>query len=120
MVSTTIPDPGLAPAPDPPLLSIGGLAAEAASVLRDAERRGLPRPRYVTVSDTQRVGFQFDDDPASFDALAQWADSFGGTIDTHPIHRADGSPAFLRRVNFTYRCVPVEAYAIVKAETAAT
>ncbi len=118
MVSTTISEPGsMATPPDPPSLSIGGLAAEAASVLWDVERRGLPRPRYFSVSGSQHVGFQFDDDPASFDALARWADLFGGTITTKPIRRDDGSPAMLCRVNFTYHGVPVEAYAIVKAET---
>ena len=102
-------------------LSIGGLAAEAAAVLWDAERLGLPRPRYFSVSaGSQDVGLQFDDDPASFDALAKWADLFGGTITTNPIRRDDGSPAMLCRVNCTYHGVPVEAYAIVTAETATT
>jgi len=118
MVSTTTTtEPGLTATPEPQPLSIGGLAAEAAAVLWDAERWELPRPRYITVSGSQHVGFQFADDPASFDALARWAESFGGTIITTPIRRDDGSPAILCRVNFTYHGVSAEAYAIVKAET---
>ena len=121
MASTTIHEPGLSAAPEPQSLSIGGLAAEAAAVLWDAERLGLPRPCYFSVSaGSQDVGLQFDDDPASFAALAKWADLLGGTITTTPIRRDDGRPATLCRVNCTYHGVPVEAYAIVTAATATT
>ena len=64
--------------------------------------------------------FQFADDKASFGALAQWLDVFGGTIAAKDIRREDGTPARLCRVRFTYHGVPAEAYAVVTAEPATT
>jgi hypothetical protein len=121
MTSTIIiSEPAATAAPEPQPLSIGGLAAEAAAVLWDADRWGLPRPWYVTVSSTQSLDFQFGDDRSSFGALAQWAESFGGTIASNPISRKDGTRARLCRVNFTYHGVRAEAYAIVTAAPATT
>jgi hypothetical protein len=117
MVSTAMPDSGHRATPEPSPLSIGALAAEAAAVMWDAECWGLPQPHYVTVSSTRSIDFQFADDPASFDALALWLGAFGGTIATDPIRCANGDPATLCRVNFTYHGVSAEAYALVKTET---
>jgi hypothetical protein len=100
-------------------MSIGGLAAEAAAVLWDSERWGLPGPRNVTVysgAAGAELSFQFGDTPASFTALAQWADFFGGTITSKNIRH--NGPARLCRVKFTYHGVPADAYAIVPATTA--
>jgi hypothetical protein len=108
------------PPGSPQRLSIGGVAAEAAAVLWDAERWGLPRPGYVTVSSTQFVDFQFDDTSASFAALAQWAQAFGGTITGKPITCRDGTPARLCEVKFTYHGARAVAYAIVTAIPATT
>jgi hypothetical protein len=120
MTSTALPEPAITATPTPHRLSIGGLAAEAAAVLRDAERRELPSPGYVTVSSTQSLDFQFADDTASFGALAQWLEAFGGTIAAKDIRRENGTPARLCRVTFTYHGVAAEAYAIVTAEPAST
>ena len=120
MTSTALPEPAITAASKLHRLSIGGLAAEAAALLWDAERRELPTPGYFTVSSTQSLDFQFADDKASFGALAQWLDVFGGTIAAKDIRREDGTPARLCRVTFTYHGVPAEAYAIVTAEPAST
>ena len=120
MTSTALPEPAITATSKPHRLSIGGLAAEAAALLWDAERWELPCPRYVTVSSTQSLDFQFADDKASFGALAQWLDVFGGTIAATDIRREDGTSARLCRMTFTYHGVPAEAYAIVTAEPATT
>jgi hypothetical protein len=122
MTSTALPGPAI-PATTKPhrlRLSIGGLAAEAAAALWDAERWEVPRPCYVTVSSTQSLDFQFADDKASFSALVQWLDAFGGTIAIKDIRREDGTPARLCRVRFTYHGVAAEAYAVVTLEAATT
>ena len=120
MTSTALPEPAITATSKPHRLSIGALAAEAAALLWDAERRDLPRPGYFTVSSTQSLDFQFADDKASFGALAQWLEAFGGTIAANDIRREDGTAARLCRVTFTYHGVPAEAYAVVTAEPAAT
>ena len=120
MVNTAIPDRAAPAVPGPSLLSIGGLAAEASAVLWDAERWELPRPCYVTMHHAGNVSFLFDNDPASFAALARWAESFGGVITSKPIRRDDGSPATFARVSFGYHGAPMEAYAIIPAAPATT
>jgi hypothetical protein len=119
MTSTALPEPARMATPGPLPLSIGGLAAEAAAVLWDAERWTLPRPCLVTVFDTPELSFQFTNDKSSFGALAQWADAFGGTITSKQI-RTEKGPARLCRVTFTYHDVRAQAYAIVKAAPATT
>jgi hypothetical protein len=94
-------------------LSIGGLTAEAAAVLWDIERWALPRPCMATVHDTPPLSFRFGDAPASFAALAQWAEAFGAVITSKTIGREDDSPARLCRVSFGYHGVRAQAYAIV-------
>jgi hypothetical protein len=120
MTSTALPEPAITAASKLHRLSIGGLAAEAAALLWDAERRELPSPGYFTVSSNQSLDFQFPDNKASFGALAQWLEAFGGTIAANDICREDGTSARLCRVTFTYHGVRAEAYAIVTAEPAAT
>ena len=102
---------------DPPL-PIVALVVGTLNLLEEAA--DLPQPVYVTVSSTQSLDFQFADDKASFGALAQWLDVFGGTIAANDIRREDGTPARLCRVTFTYHGVPAEAYAVVTAEPATT
>lgn len=117
MASTATTAPALSTTSEPQSLSIGGLAAEAAAVLWDAERWGLPRPCYFAVSGSgQHIGFQFADDPVSIEALLRWLKAFGGTITTTPIRRDDGHLAMLYRVNFDYHAVSIEAYAIVTVD----
>jgi hypothetical protein len=120
MTSTALPDQAVTATSKPHRLSIGALAAEAAAVLWDAERWELPSPGYFTVSSTQSLDFQFADDKASFGALAQWLEAFGGTIAIKDMCREDGTPARLCRVRFTYHGVPAEAYAVVTPELATT
>lgn len=114
MSTAAIHQPATTATPDVPRLSIGGLAAEAAAVLWDAERWGLPRPCMVTVYDGSELSFQFADDKSSFSALVQWADAFGGTITSKQL-RDEKPPARVCRVHFGYHGVRVKAYAIVSA-----
>ena len=74
--------PDILPGPDRPL-SIGGLVSDAADILRDAT--DLPRPTSVTCYENiQHIDLHFDPDPASYTALALWAEQFGATLTSSP------------------------------------
>jgi hypothetical protein len=103
--------------PELPPLPIGALVVGTFNLLEQAA--DLPQPRYLTISDTQNVCFQFPDDKASRKALNQWALRFGGTQTTRPHEGKDG-PETLCRLAFDYYGVAVEAYAFIPAETATT
>jgi hypothetical protein len=113
MTTPAISEPASTAIASPGPLTIGGLTAEAAAVLWDIERWALPRPCMVTVHDAPPLSFQFGDAPASFAALAQWAEAFGAVITSKTICCKDGSPARLCRVSFGYQSVRAQAYAIV-------
>jgi hypothetical protein len=96
--------------------SIAALAEYTAGLL--AANSDLPAPQYLTMSQHgQEVVFQFDDTPASFRALAQWAERFGGTLTGEP-HTYDGWQSVHCTVKFTDHEVKVEAYAFVKVAKA--
>src|SRR6266851_6734589 len=61
-----------------PPLPVGALAYGAVELLDEA--LDLPQPRYMTVSSTQRVGLQFDNNRSSFAAITKWALRFGGVL----------------------------------------
>jgi hypothetical protein len=111
--------PDTLPGPDRPL-SIGGLVADAADLLRIAAN--LPRPCSVDVHETcQHINLQFDSDPASYAALAAWAEAFGGVVTRQPWTRSDtGEPVTICRVQFEFYGIAVEALAVIPAAPAAT
>jgi hypothetical protein len=120
MTTAAIDRPASTADADPGTLSIGGLTAEAAAVLWDTERWALPRPCMVTVHDSPPLSFQFGDRPASFAALAQWAEAFGAVITSKTICRENGSLARLCRVSFGYHGVRAQAYAIATTTPVST
>lgn len=105
-----------APAELPPL-PVGALAYGAVELLDEA--LDLPQPRYMTVSSTQHVGLQFDNDRSSFAAITKWALRFGGVLTSTP-HSGEDGPQTLCRLEFDYYGVPIEAYAFIPAGTATT
>ena len=97
---------------------IRALASYAAGLLNG--NSDLPTPRYFSVSQGgQEICLQFGDDPASFHALAQWAERFGGTATGCPTTHEDGRHSVHCEVKFTDHDVTVEAYAFITAPTAA-
>jgi hypothetical protein len=79
----------------------------------------LPEPGYLTISQgAQEVCLQFGDTPASFAALAEWAERFGGTVTGCPHTHSDGQQSVHCQVKFTNDGVKVEAYAFITATTA--
>ena len=115
MTDLVIPDtlPGR---PDRPL-SIGGLTSDAADILRDAT--DLPRPTSVSIYEfSQHISFQFEPEPDSYAALAMWAELFGATITSRPWTDHTGKPVNVCRVNFEYRGIATEAFALIPAGTA--
>jgi hypothetical protein len=59
------------------------------------EADDLPRPSSITVYGcTQHISLQFDRDPSSYAAVAQWAARFGGTV-THRPYTQDGHPVMI-------------------------
>ena len=119
MTTIYIYDPkAVAELPELPPLPIGALVVGTFNLLEQAA--DLPQPRYLTVSDTQNVCFQFPDDKASRKALNQWALRFGGDAD-HPPARGQGRPRdAVPPGQFDYYGVAIEAYAFIPAETATT
>jgi hypothetical protein len=118
MTSIHIYDPsGGAALPELPPLPIGVLAVGTADLLQQAS--DLPQPHYITISDTQSVGFQFAPDKASLRAITRWALRFGGVIISEP-HQGKGGPETWCRVQFDYYGVAVTAYAHIPAATATT
>jgi len=98
---------------------IRGLASYAAGLL--ADNGDLPAPRYFSVSEGgQEICLQFGDTPASFRALARWAERFGGTVTGCPHNDRDGQQSVHCQVKFTHDGVKVEAYAFITATTADT
>jgi hypothetical protein len=101
--------------------SIDALAEYAADLL--AANHDLPAPQYFSVSEAgQEVSLQFADTPASFRALAEWAERFGGTVTGEP-RTCEGQQSVHCEVKFTDHGVKVEAYAFIRvaqAETATT
>jgi hypothetical protein len=115
MADMIIPD--TLPGPDRPL-SIGGLVSDAADILRIAT--DLPRPRMVDVhEDSQHIYLQLDPDPASYPALAAWAELFGGVITSQPWTTDTGEQVNICRVQFEFYGITVEAYAVIPAGPAA-
>jgi hypothetical protein len=103
--------------PELPPLPIGALAVATVNLLDQAA--DLDQPRYLSISDTQNVCFQFPGDKSSMTALTRWALRFGGTLTTSPHEGKDG-PQTLCRLAFDYYGVAVEAYAFIPADTATT
>ena len=97
---------------------IRGLASYAAGLL--ADNGDLPAPRYFSVSQGgQEVCLQFGDTPDSFQAMAGWAERFGGTVTACP-HSRDGQQSVHCQVRFPYLGVNVEAYAFITAGDASS
>jgi hypothetical protein len=100
--------------------SLIDLTLITADLLEKAEDSGLPAPRYFSVSHTvQEVGLQFGDTPDTFEAMAQWAERFGGTVTSCP-HTRDGQESVHCQVRFPYLGVNVEAYAFITADKTAS
>jgi hypothetical protein len=97
--------------------SIDALAEYAADVL--AANTDLPAPVYYAVSQSaQQVSFMFDDTPASFRALAEWAERLGSTVISQP-HTYDGWQSVHCQMKYTDHGVNVEAFAFIKIAKAA-
>jgi len=94
-------------------LTLSQLAQLAADLL--ASNPDLPAPVAVHVAaHGDEIEVQFSGDRATFAAMADWADRFGGTITGAP--GADGSGPHVRcEVRFTFRAARVRAYAYVRA-----
>jgi hypothetical protein len=87
-----------------------------ADLLEKAEDSALPVPGYFSVSVRgQEVCLQFGDTPDSFQAMAQWAERFGGTVTGCPHSDRDGRESVHCQVRFPYLGVSVEAYAFITA-----
>ena len=94
-----------------------------ASTLVDllTEHPDLPGPDLVSISRRSRqIDLQFPDSPATFRAMAVWADRFGGTLTGEP--RTDKGRSEVRcEVRFASHGVQFKAYAyITTADTADT
>lgn len=103
--------------PELPPLPIGALVAGTLNLLQEAA--DLPEPRYLTVSDSQHIGVQFDNAKASMRALTRWARRFGGLVVSEPAETEYGPHTYCH-AEFTYYGVDVKAYAFIPAAPAAT
>ena len=102
------------PVPDRP---VGDLAQAAANLL--SANADLPQPRHVSLSAAgQQIELQFSGDPATFRAMAEWAERFGGTITGQPGADDDGTPYVRCEVRFPADAIPVRAYAYIQADKA--
>jgi hypothetical protein len=115
-ISYTLPD-ALMASPALPPLAISELAVGLVNLLQEAA--DLPRPRYITVSETQCIGVQFGPEPESLRAITRWALRFGGTVASNLYQGKDG-PQTICRSQFSYFGVRVEVYASIPAAPAAT
>jgi hypothetical protein len=116
MADMIIPD--TLPGADRPL-SIGSLVSDAADLLRAAT--DLPRPLSVDVHERcQHINLHFDSDPASYPALALWAERFGATLTSQPWHDNEIGHVTICRVQFEFYGVAVEGFAVIPAGTAVT
>ena len=96
--------------------SLIDLTLITSDLLEKAEDSGLPAPRYFSVSQSgQEVCLQFGDTPDSFQAMAQWAERFGGTVTACPHNDRDGRESAHVQVRFAHLGVHVEAYAFITA-----
>jgi hypothetical protein len=109
--------PDTLPGPDRPL-SIGGLVSDAAGILRDATDLALPTSVTVYQAE-QHISLQFDPEPASYAAIAAWAELFGATLVSRPWKDQDGNEVNICRASFEYYGIAAEAYAVIPAGTAA-
>jgi hypothetical protein len=114
MTSIRIYDPGDgAELPELPPLPIGVLVVGTADLLRQAA--DLPQPRYITISATQSVDFQFAPEQASVRAITRWALRFGSVMTTQP-HQGKDGPETWCRTDFGYFGIAVTAYAHIPDE----
>jgi hypothetical protein len=103
--------------------SLTDITLITADLLEKADHSGLPAPRYFSVSQSgQEVCLQFGDTPDTFEAMAQWAERFGGTVTACPHSDRDGRESIHCQVRFPYQGMSVEAYAFITttADTATT
>jgi len=114
MTQTATRIPGYITEPQP----IEALTRTAADVI--AANRDLPAPLYLSVSEgVQQISLQFADDLSSFEALARWADRFGGTVTSEPGTDTQNRPGVFCTAEFSRDGVRVQAYAFVRTATAA-
>jgi hypothetical protein len=99
-------------------LPISALVIATWNLLEEASN--LPQPRYLTVSDTQRVGVQFPESRSGCRSVARWARRFGATLQSSPLQSQDGQQLSYVRAEFDYYGVAVEVYAMIPARTAHT
>ncbi|MGO9298304.1 MAG: hypothetical protein ACLP52_31260 [Streptosporangiaceae bacterium] len=116
MTETANGIPGYVTITEPhPIEALTRIAAELIAANAD-----LPAPRYLSVSrGGQEISLQFADDPSSFDALARWAERFGGTITGEPGTDAENRPRVYCVAAFRHGGAAVTAYAFVRTATAA-
>jgi hypothetical protein len=115
-IHTYDPNDGAA-LPELPPLSIRELAVAIVTLLQEAA--GLPQPRYISVSATQRIDMQFSNDKSSLKAVTRWALKFGGVVITEP-HEGERGPETYCRAELDYFGIAVDVYAFIPAKTATT
>ena len=82
------------------------LVDELADLLR--ESAGLPRPTRMSVDvSASRIFMNFTEDTSGIDALTQWADTFGTTVEIDPVKEGHETAY---RVIFDYLGVEIFAY----------
>jgi hypothetical protein len=100
-----------------PPLPISALVIAAWNLLEEAS--DLPQPKYLTVSSTQSMDFQFPADRSSYQSITRWALRFGGVITSDPVPDEGKGPRILCQVEFDYYGIRAEAYAVIPADTTA-
>lgn len=92
--------------------TIRDLAGTVADLLDEAN--GLESPESVDLY-RDKIELMFSRDPRTFQALAQWAERFGGTVTGEPNEDTNGRPVVRCDVRFIYHAVDIHAYAYVRA-----
>ncbi len=78
----------------------------------------LAAPTDIDVSERAGARLRFGPEPASFHALAEWANRFGGVVRGDPGATDDGRPYVRCEVRFIHDDTEFEAYAYVTTEVA--
>jgi hypothetical protein len=102
----------ISPGPAVTELHTYSLVADLCGLLWEASE--LPRPSSVSVyGATDHITLQFEPDPSSEAAIAQWAAKFGGTVTHRPVWH-EGHPCMICRTEFTTHGVEITAFALIR------
>jgi hypothetical protein len=102
-----------------PAKTLTDMTLTAADLLAKAEASDLPAPGHITLFHSAQVmSFSFSSDQDSFQALARWAERFGGTPTGESHTTGDGQESVHTKLRFDYLGVDVEAYAFITVPTA--